>query len=159
MQRFYKSVDGELFYWETWENTDRACATIHFGKVGEEGTVEVLSSDENSSYRTKVSQIINSLEGFEEKTIEHFETLIIEYAIKGFGSDKDLQKRRALQDRMQETLGWKGLGFCDGGSAGGDSMEVCCLVIDYDIAKKVIEEDLKDTPFNDYSRMYLEERA
>jgi hypothetical protein len=33
-------------------------------------------------------------------------------------------------------------------------MEVGCIVVDFDIAKKVIEEKLKDTEFGDYSRIF-----
>ncbi len=57
---------------------------------------------------------------------------------------------------MNETLGWSGLGHCDGGSIGSGTMEVCCFVVDFDIAKSVIEADLKSTEFDDYSRIYDE---
>jgi hypothetical protein len=57
---------------------------------------------------------------------------------------------------MNETLGWTGLGHCDGGSIGSGSMEVCCLVVDAEIAKQTILSDLKDTEFSDYSRIYEE---
>lgn len=69
------------------------------------------------------------------------------------GTATDLDKRRALEDRMNETLGWTGLGHCDGGSIGLGTMEVCCCVVDFDIARCVIEEDLKGTEFADYSRI------
>ena len=61
-----------------------------------------------------------------------------------------------LEDRMNETLGWTGLGNCDGGSIGSGTMEVCCFVVDFKTAKRVIEEDLKNTRFADYSRIYDE---
>ncbi|OIQ72763.1 hypothetical protein GALL_456080 [mine drainage metagenome] len=35
-------------------------------------------------------------------------------------------------------------------------MEVCCYVVDFEIAKKVIEQDLKDTEFANYTRIYDE---
>lgn len=34
------------------------------------------------------------------------------------------------------------------------TMEVCCYVVDFDIAKKVIEEELKGTEFGNYTRIY-----
>ena len=40
------------------------------------------------------------------------------------------------------------------GSIGSGTMEVGCIVVDFDIAKKVIEEKLKDTEFADYSRIF-----
>ena len=72
------------------------------------------------------------------------------------GTPKDLEKRHALEERMNETLGWTGVGHCDGGSIGSGTMEVCCFVVDFDTAKRVIEEDLKGTKFADYSRIYEE---
>ena len=82
--------------------------------------------------------------------------MLIEYAIGGFGTKQQLEKRHALQDRMDETLGWTGLGHCDGGSSGSGTMEVCCLVVDFDIAKRVIETDLRDTEFGNFTRIYRE---
>ena len=32
-------------------------------------------------------------------------------------------------------------------------MDACCLVVDFDIAKKVIEEELKNTEFSDYTKI------
>lgn len=73
------------------------------------------------------------------------------------GSGADLEKRHRLEERMNGTLGWTGLGHCDGGSIGSGTMEVCCLVVDFDIAKRVIEADLKDTEFSNYTRIYCED--
>ncbi|MEO1489379.1 MAG: hypothetical protein AAFR88_08100 [Pseudomonadota bacterium] len=82
---------------------------------------------------------------------------MIEYSVDGMGSEQDLDKRHRLEDRMNETLGWTGLGMCDGGSIGSGSMEVCCFVVDYDLAKRVIEMDVQNTEFRDYTRIYLED--
>lgn len=57
---------------------------------------------------------------------------------------------------MNETLGWTGLGSCDGGSMGSGTMEVCNLVVDFERAQKVIRADLAETEFANYSRIYLE---
>jgi len=38
-------------------------------------------------------------------------------------------------------------------------MEVCCYVVDFDIAKSVIEADLRDTEFGDYTRIYREDEV
>jgi len=38
-------------------------------------------------------------------------------------------------------------------------MEVCCYVVDFDVAKRVIEDDLQDSQFADYSRIYDEGAA
>ena len=81
---------------------------------------------------------------------------MVEYAVGGMGTKADLEKRHRLEDRMNETLGWTGLGACDGGSIGSGTMEVCNFVVDFDLAKKVIVEDLSGTEFANYTRIYDE---
>lgn len=61
-----------------------------------------------------------------------------------------------LQKKMDEVLGWTGIGNCDGGSIGSGTMGVCCLVVDFDIAKQVIESKLKDTEFSNYTKIFDE---
>jgi hypothetical protein len=55
---------------------------------------------------------------------------------------------------MDEVLGWTGLGNTDGGSIGSGTMEVGCVVVDFEIAKNVIEKSLKGTEFENYSRIF-----
>jgi hypothetical protein len=82
--------------------------------------------------------------------------LEVVYPVVGFGTRADLEKRHALQDRLNETLGWTGLGHVDGGSTGSGTMEVACFVVEPEVAKKVIEEDLRDTAFGDFSEIRAE---
>jgi hypothetical protein len=96
-------------------------------------------------------------EGFSEIPDDDLKRLLIEYKIEGMGNEADLDKRHKLEDRMNETLGWTGLGNCDGGSIGSGTMEVCCLVVDFEKAKRIVEEDLTGTEFADFTRMYLTE--
>jgi hypothetical protein len=97
--------------------------------------------------------------GFEPIDPDDHAILLIEYAIKGMGTVKDLDKRHALEYRMNETLGWTGLGHCDGGSIGSGTMEVCCYVVDFETARRVVEKDLKGTKFANYSRIFDERAA
>ena len=92
--------------------------------------------------------------GYSEFDENKLSFLEIEYKIDGFGSEEDLDKRHKLEDRMNETLGWTGLGHTDGGSIGSGTMEVGCIVVDFEIAKKVIIEDLKNTEFENYTRIF-----
>ena len=95
-------------------------------------------------------------DGFHPIELEDHYTLLIEFAVDGMGSPEDIDKRYRLQDRMDETLGWTGLGHCDGGSIGSGTMEVCCYVVDFQIAKEVIEKDLRNTEFANYTRVFDE---
>jgi hypothetical protein len=72
------------------------------------------------------------------------------------GRADELERRVAVEDRMNELLGWTGLGHCDGGSSGMGTMEVCCFVVDFAIAKRVIEADLRGTDYANYTRIYDE---
>jgi len=72
------------------------------------------------------------------------------------GSAADLKKRHALEDRMNEVLGWVGLGQCEGGNIGYGTMEICCLVVDFELARNVIAADLAGSPFADYRRIFAQ---
>jgi hypothetical protein len=50
-------------------------------------------------------------------------------------------------------------GICDVGSIGSGTMEVCCFVVDFEIGRKVIEDDLKCTEFGYYTRIYDQNAA
>lgn len=149
MLKLYKrDAGGRLAYHEAWQ-TDSGI-TEHWGLVGERGetrnhppdkTAELVLADARRS-------------GFSETRSEY--VVLIEYEVDGAGNSTDLQKRHALQARMDETLGWTGLGHCDGGGMGLGSMDVAVVVVDVDLAKRVIAADLKGTPFQDYKRIYVE---
>jgi hypothetical protein len=159
MLKLYKFVDGSKSYWETWEHD--GVHTVHWGTLGTPGS----SREVRSFFFKKASDTIQKeidqkmAEGFEPIEADDHATLLVEFAVDGMGSGTDLDKRHRLQERMDETLGWSGLGHCDGGSIGSGTMEVCCYVVDFDIAKSVIEADLKDTEFGDYTRIYREDEV
>jgi hypothetical protein len=77
-------------------------------------------------------------------------TVCVVYKIEGFDSKEGLQKRHALEERLNATLGWTGLGHCDGGSNGSGTMEVFCMVVDLAIARRVIAEDLTGTEYGSF---------
>lgn len=155
MLKLYKLSSDEKEYWETWDNRDRS-HSVHWGKLGTRGDSRIIKDSLFTKAVDKIQKEMNLKlsEGFEEIEIQSHDTLMIEYSIDGMGTVEDLDKRHRLEDRMNETLGWTGLGHCDGGSSGSGTMEVCNLVVDFDLAKKIIEEDLADTEFNNYTRIY-----
>jgi hypothetical protein len=158
MEKLYKMIDGVLFYQEAWLEKDGAFFH-HWGRVGEIGEhTETPVGKRASEKRLAADALAQArLEGYSAIDVEDHQVLLIEFAVVGFGTAEELTKRRALQRRMDETLGWVGIGHCDGGSSGSNSMEVCCYVVDFAIAKRVIEQDLVGTEFADYTRIYLED--
>jgi len=157
MLKLYKVGPDETRYWETWNNDD-GTHTVHWGRLGDKGNSKIIKS----SLFKKASDIIQAeadevaSEGFRPIDPEHHRILLIEYEVDGFGDGDDLSKRHKLEERMNETLGWTGLGACDGGSIGSGTMEVCCIVVDFLTAKAVIEKDLEGTEFSNYTRIYDE---
>lgn len=155
MLKLYKFIDNKLYYWETWDK-DEKTAIVHWGIVGQNGQDKEVKSGFFSNFRKTVQKEINEKinEGYSELDENKIVFLELEYKIEGFGTDQDLEKRHKLEDHLNELLGWTGLGHVDGCSIGSGTMEVGCVVIDFDIAIKVIEENLKGTEFGDYSRIY-----
>jgi hypothetical protein len=156
MLKLYKRIKRVLHYHEAWAHG--AKITEHWGVVGERGETAEHKRNKKLSEQKNVEQVLSKplAEGFGPIDVDDHATLLIEYSVEGMGTTKDLDKRHALEDRMNETLGWTGLGNCDGGSIGSGAMEVCCFVVDFKIAKRVIEDDFKGTKFADYSRIYDE---
>jgi hypothetical protein len=154
MIKLYKRVKRDLHYHEAWAHGSKI--TEHWGKVGERGEKAEHKRKKNLSEEVNLEQVLAKAvsEGFQPFEDNDQVVLLIEYPIEGMGTTKDLDKRHALENRMHETLGWTGLGHCDGGSIGSGTMEVCCFVVDFEIAKQVIENDLKGTIFGDFSRIY-----
>ncbi len=160
MLKLYRRNAGRIdAYHEAWVHGSKI--TEHWGPLGERGESrehrrnKKLSEDENLKHVLKRPIVA----GYEPFDTDDHAVLLIEFSINEMGSTEDLGKRHALEERMNETLGWAGLGHCDGGSIGSGTMEVCCLVVDFEIAKRVIKDELKGTKFADYSRIYDERAA
>lgn len=157
MLKLYKKVDDKIHYWETWEK-DKKKGVIHWGIVGERGTQRQVFSGIFSGFEKIIQKEINKLlkEGYDEVDSDNHYTLLIEYNVEGMGSEEDMEKRHRLENKMDQTLGWTGLGHSDGGSIGSGTMEVSCFVVDFEIAKNVIIQDLKGTEFENYTRIFNE---
>jgi hypothetical protein len=157
MLKLYRLTPDSAEYWETWEQ-EHGEHIVHWGVLGTRGTDKTI----RSSFLRKTTNIIQKeidrlvADGFAPISPEEHAVLMIEYAVEGMGSPADLDKRHELEARMNELLGWTGLGICDGGSIGSGTMEVCNFVVDFALAKQTIEADLAGTKFADYSRIYDE---
>lgn len=156
MLKLYKRIDNILYYHEAWK--DDSTVIEHFGVVGEQGEIREHCVSAGKSSRAMIKEILAPARALGYKPIsdDDHEILIVEYPVNGFGTDADLDKRVELEDKLNDSLGWTGLGYCDGGSIGSGTMEAACFVVDFSIAKRVLEEELRGTEFADYTRIYLE---
>ena len=149
----HRKSDNKFEYWETWEK-DENSSIIHFGIVGDKGETVILEKPFNERKDILKSELKKRVEeGYLPIAEDNFETIVIEYLVTE-NAHVDLEKRNKLESRLNEFLGWNGLGKCDGGSSGKNTLEVFCLVVDYDLAYKLITEDLTNSEFSDYSRIY-----
>ena len=156
MLKLYKFTDDKKEYWETWDND--GSHTVHWGVLGTRGESKTVKSSFFKKAEDIIQKEIDGLisQGYRPINDEDHITLLIEYAVDGMGTKEDVEKRHRLEERMNEALGWTGLGACDGGSIGSGTMEVCNFVVDFDIAKSVIENELAGTEFSNYTRIFDE---
>jgi len=154
MIKLYKTSDGVTNYWETWANDEKS-GTIHWGQLGHRGESKIVETNYKKTVKKEVNERLE--QGFNFIDDDDLVRLLIEFKVDDMGTADDLDKRNRLQSRMDETLGWTGLGHCDGGSIGSGTMEVCCFVVDFEIAKRIIQDDLADTGFSDYTRIFNED--
>lgn len=158
MKKLYFPKAQPEHYWEYWDSGDGSYI-VHWGMLGTEGESKTVQRRLLNSAKSEVEKLERDFvsKGYEEIAMEDHKVLLIEYAVEGFGNEDDLLKRHKLEEMMNEVLGWSGLGHCDGGSIGSGTMEVCCFVVNFETAQRVISEKLTDTDFSDYSRIYQED--
>ena len=156
MIKLYKKVGDQWHYHEAWVGDGEI--TEHWGTLGDRGSSHEhpIRQGDNESTALRVVLKDACAKGYEEVDRDDHAILLVEYAVDGFGTPEDLDKRHRLQGRLNETLGWTGLGDCDGGSIGSDTMEAACYVVDFAVAKAVVEKDLQGTEFEDFTRIYNE---
>ena len=156
MLKLFRRVDDILYYHEAWANG--STITEHRGIAGKRGDTATHNRNQTKTEAEDIADVLSDARanGYSELEADDFHVLLVEYAIDGMGSRSDLTKRHALEERLNETLGWTGLGHVDGGSIGSGTMEVCCIVADFASAKATIESDLKNTKFSDFTRIYDE---
>jgi predicted DNA-binding WGR domain protein len=142
MLKLYKAGNTPR-YWEAWSTTNEV--TIHWGNVGENGeTREIqLRTGENPNSIIEREAKQPKSEGYRKISSSKLSRLVIQYQVDGMGSTNDLDKRIKVEELMNELLGWKGLGHCDGGDLGSGTMNVFCFVVDATKAVPQIVNTLK----------------
>jgi len=143
MMKLYKKSQGTVLYWEAWEN--QGVVTIHCGVIGDKGRsreIQVGSARDADSIIAEEAAVPRR-DGFRELPEEEQISFVIQYRLDNWGSGEDLKKRHAVEDVMNECLGWTGNGHCDGGDIGSGSINVWCFVVDPKSAAKSTLEWLR----------------
>lgn len=155
--KFYAKHDGQLHYREAWFSDD--CEVVeHWGVCGDRGDVRIHQHETDEQARATFARLKRAVrdEGFRPIALSRHNKLLVEFPVAGMGSPADLERRHALEDFLDNFVGWLGLGRVDGGSIGSGTMDVLCYVVDFAIAKAAIEGALRESAFSDFSRIYRE---
>jgi hypothetical protein len=151
--KLYKRIDGDLHYHEAWAH--KRLVYEHWGIVGDRGESKEHKIPKGKGEEDAIREVLRPAidASFAPIHPDDHTGLVIQYRIEGHGTTRDISKLQALENRMSETLGWTGLGHCDGNSIGAGTMEVFCPVVDFEIAKQIVAEDLAGSEFDNYSRI------
>jgi predicted DNA-binding WGR domain protein len=158
MLKLYKEQDGELLYWEAWE--DGREIIIHWGVVGDRGESMVAPLPEFEPPMSAIEQHAHEarMAGFFERRPEDLFELVIRYELPGRESANDVQRAYAIEELMDETLGWTGNGYCEGNDISDGVMRLYCFVVEPHIAGRTIVEELRGAEFLDGAVVAFQDR-
>ena len=143
MLKLYKKTTHGAQYWEAWDADGEVM--VHWGTIGERGQTQSIKVEagKNPNAIIKCESKRPKREGYKTIPTSKLARIVIQYKIDGKGTTNDLDKRVPVENLMNEGLGWKGLGHCDGGDIGSGTMNVFCFVVDAETAVPHIVEELK----------------
>ena len=124
--------------------------------VGERGERQDVKASNVTAFHALLAErtAAKRREGFAEPAKEY--VLVIEYPVKRM-TVKHLDKLIRLEEQLDQLLGWAGLGRCDGTGHGFGMMDLSCIVVDFELAKRLIEAELEYTEFARYANISLQE--
>lgn len=156
---FKRDETGKIAaYHEVWVEFSPRRIVEHWGYIGERGDTDAHRIKLLRSLEKQIDDLLNPARalGFAEIDAIEYSTLIIEYPLSDAWRRDDELKIREVEDALTDVLGWTGLGSCDGDTITDTAIEFTCRVLEPDLAKTRIEEQMADTEFADYSRIYQE---
>ena len=148
----YKNDAGVIEYWQCWFNDDESIVTYYWGVLGKKGE---YTEQPASSTRTTLDENIQ---------IEISKKIEEGYELK---ADIDLYKinitflkpliTKSKSDEiifwLNELLGWSGIGKFNELLDDNEFINFQCLVFDKPMAQRLIEKEVKNTSFNDYTNI------
>ncbi|MEL6723518.1 MAG: hypothetical protein AAFP81_08970 [Pseudomonadota bacterium] len=160
MIRLYKRDENDTVaaYHEAWIEPQNRRIVEHWGYLGDSGETATHRIHILGSLERQFDGVLEPARalGFSELPESAFATLIVAYDVRGVDPDEAKDKQEDIEEALNEKLGWTGLGYCDDGRLSAQALEICCRVVNVDLARKVISESLDGSVFSDYSRIYQE---
>lgn len=156
---FKRDETGKIAaYHEVWVEFSPRRIVEHWGHIGARGDIDTHRIKLLRSLEKQIDDLLDPARalGFTEIGPGEYSALIVEYPLSEAWRRDDVLKIREAEDALTEVLGWTGLGSCEGDKITDLAVEFTCRVLDPDLAKTRIEEQMADTEFADYSRIYQE---
>ena len=150
---YRRDSTGVFEYHEAWVSDSEIVE--HWGTVGGRGQRRVTALDENQDETSALEGVLSEAraEGFASLPEDAHSCLRIEYPIQGRGCGADLARRAALEERLNQLLGWAGLGQTGTSSIVPGTLSIVCHVVDPQLAKRCISNGLLGTEFDDYREL------
>ena len=160
MIRLFKcdETGAPVAYHEAWIEPQHRRIVEHWGYLGEAGDTATLRIHILGSLERQFTEVLRPARelGFAELPESAYATLIIAYDGTGKARIDVEDNQEDITDALSEKLGWTGLGYCEDGRIVENTLEICCRVLDVELAKGVISSALDGSVFADYSRIYQE---
>lgn len=152
--KLYKRTGTNTHYHEAFTTDDSVIE--HWGLIGETGETKTHPLNLSLNEDDNIERVLRTARarGFVEIDDDDHNVLVIEYTVEDDRLAEDLKRRNDLWETLDEILAWTGLGHVEGGSVGSGTMELFCLVVDFEKAAAVIRRDLGGTRFADFARIY-----
>jgi hypothetical protein len=144
----YRKGDAGLEYWEAWTSDEGVVE--HRGLCGDAGTCRTLPPRRSALETLAASKADAQSHGFKVISDARHQTVTVDLkATDGEAWAGLLARRHALEDWLNEELGWTGLGHCDGGDVGDGSATAFCVVVNVKLAISTLKSRLPESPFPD----------
>ena len=142
-------------YHEVWVELKPRRIIEHWGMIGTRGDTDAHRIKLLRSLERQIDDLLDPARdlGFGELEPGDYQTLVVSYPIGAACQADDEEKIRAAEDGLTEILGWTGLGTCEGETVTETAIEFTCRVLDTELAKTRIGEQMSETEFGDYSRI------
>jgi len=131
-------------YYEVWAEPARRRIIEHWGAVGEPGETEVHRIWFFGSLEAQFEKIIAPAraQGFEELPRGDFQTLIV----RATSAEDISDEADDFADRLNEVMGWNGLGICQSVKPDGHGILAECDTVDLVLCERVLADTFEGDP-------------
>jgi len=142
MVKLYKKEGGRRLYREAWIAGDEIVE--HWGTCREHGRSSSRALRDGESAKQAFTDFTDRARelGYRLLPPSRQKMMVVQYPVEGFGGLDDLARRHAIEEHLNQMLGWNGLGHVDGGSMGMGTMDIACVVVDRRLAREIIVRSL-----------------